>query len=92
MSEEKPLADIRNDIDEVDRKIVQLLAERWGLVRAAGVVKRDKQMAYWQKERVKEVLSSRAEWAEEHGVDVALVKDIFNLIVTSATESEQQGD
>ena len=90
MGDNEKLRDIRKDIDTNDQKIVQLLAERWTLVRAAGAIKRENDLPYWQKERVKEVLSSRAEWADELGVNVVLVKDIFQLIVTSATNSEQQ--
>jgi len=91
MNDDEKLCNIRKGIDAIDQKIVQLLAERWDLVRAAGAVKRENDLPYWQKDRVEEVLASRAEWAEQHNVEVALIKDIFKLIVTSATELEQQG-
>lgn len=74
------LQNLRNKINDVDRKLVGLLARRMELVDEVGYIKRSAQLPPLDASRWQEVLSSRKEWGSELGLDPSFIQDIFNRI------------
>lgn len=52
------IADWRKKIDEVDRKLVELLNERASAARAIGIIKRDTQAPVYEPEREREIFDN----------------------------------
>jgi chorismate mutase len=83
------LEDLRRAIDEVDRKILELVAERVRLVLQVGDVKRSRNMSVYDPERERRVLDSLAAAAQEP-LDVMTVKRIFERIIDESRRLEQR--
>src|ERR1700733_8097729 len=87
------LADIRHQIDDVDRRLVNLLGERARLV--AGVVqyKRAHHMGVVDRGREDEMLARIAELAKDEGVDPRVAQQVLRTIIDGFTllEGEELG-
>ena len=83
------LSELRAQIDDVDRRIIALLAERAGYVEAVGDLKSsdDEILA---PERQAEVYRTRREWASEAGLDSDFVERLYKMMVEHFIEQERQ--
>jgi chorismate mutase len=79
---------IRSLIDDVDRRIILDLAERFDLVEEIGRVKRDHQIPVLQLARWEDLLNEHLQHAEELGLDSQFIKRIFEIIHTRAVERQ----
>ena len=71
---------LRAQIDELDRQLLQLLAERMGVSRRIGQCKRARNMTVLQSMRYSELLESRCKQGEQCGLDAAFVGTLFEAI------------
>ena len=77
------MTEVRTGVDGVDRRIVDLLARRFAFMDAAARIKADRS-AVRDEARKTQVLAKVEAAAAEHGIDVALVRRIYeDLIETS---------
>ena len=74
------IQDIRNAIDRIDIKIIQLFAERDVYVREIVKFKADEKGIVAQ-ERKDHVIRKRREWAAEKGLDPDLFEKLFRLVI-----------
>jgi isochorismate pyruvate lyase len=74
-------------MDALDREIIALIAKRVGYVRAAARFKPSAD-AVVDHARMKAVLSTRREWAEEAGLDGATIESVYHNIVTYCVSEE----
>jgi isochorismate pyruvate lyase len=74
------MAEVRAAIDEVDQRIVTLLAERMRYIEAAARIKQDRD-AVRDEARKAEVIDHAAAVAAEAGFPPALVRKIYDLLV-----------
>lgn len=74
------LKELRLEIDEVDEKIVELLAKRMELIRKVKIIKYENKIMYFDKERYQEILRNRSKKGEELGLSPEYVRQIFNHI------------
>jgi chorismate mutase len=79
---------LRVAIDEVDRKILELMTERVRLVLAVGDVKRARQMAVYDPERERRVLERLAAQAEPP-LDGTTVRRVFERLIDEMRRLEQ---
>ncbi len=79
----------RARIDELDDRIIDLLAERMDIVREVGMVKARDHINTVQPDRVVEVRERNAERALKKGLNPNLVRKIYTLIIDEAHEVEQ---
>ena len=84
------LEDLRSNLSAIDRRLVELIAERQKIVadigrnkRAAGTGTRDYQ-------REKDVLDMGRAQAEELGVDPDLVENLLSLLIRTSLESQER--
>jgi chorismate mutase len=82
------LEELRRAIDEVDRKILQLVAERVRLVLEVGDIKRGRNLPVYDPERERRVLESLSSNAPEP-LDAATIKRIFERIIDESRRLEQ---
>jgi chorismate mutase len=82
------LDELRRAIDAVDRKILELVAERVRLVLAVGDVKRARGLAVYDPERERRVLEALAELAPQP-LDATTVKRIFERLIDESRRLEQ---
>jgi chorismate mutase len=82
------LEELRRAIDEVDKKILDLVAERVRLVLRVGDVKRERQMPVYDPERERKILDRLASQAPAP-LDGTTVRRIFERLIDEARRLEQ---
>ena len=82
------LDSLRSSIDDVDRKILELMTERVRLVLAVGDVKRALQMPVYDPERERRVLDRLASLAEPP-LDGPTVRRVFERLIDEMRRLEQ---
>jgi len=71
----------RSLIDDVDREIVALLAQRMGIVRRLTSIKASLGRPVYDAEREAALLAARRAWAEDHDLDPRAVARIFEAVL-----------
>jgi chorismate mutase/prephenate dehydratase len=84
----RDLAEIRAELDVVDRDLVALLARRFALVEAVGAAKGDTDTPIRDLDRERAVLSKVAAFASEQGVSPDLVRRVFREIIGHAVDRQ----
>lgn len=74
------LSQIREQIDQVDREMLEALATRMNLVERIGDYKKENNVAIFQISRWKEVFRSRPQWGEALNLEPEFVMEIFRQI------------
>ena len=88
MSTNDDLAALRSEIDEIDRGIVELLARRLEVCRRVADVKSKNATSIIQPERVRQVLTSRRQWAIDEGIDADFAEQIFRTLLSETHRIE----
>jgi len=80
----------RTEIDEIDTKIVELLAKRLEICKKLGKYKKKNNVPIQNKEREKQIIKDRAKKLKELGFDdEKFVQDLFELIMKKAREVQK---
>ena len=77
----RELPELRVHIDEIDKAIVQLLADRMNVCREVAEIKEQTGATVIQPQRVRDVLSSRRQWAIDAGVDADFAEQLFRTLL-----------
>jgi chorismate mutase len=77
---QNPLDEIRQQIDEVDRALLEVLSRRMHLVEKIGAYKKENNVAAFQLERWQEILGSRPNWAKAFQLNPDVVAELFRII------------
>jgi len=85
-----PLSKLRDKIDAVDQQIIDLLAERLGLVGEVGEVKTEHGLPIYVPEREAAMLAKRRAEAESKGVPADLIEDILRRTMRESYASENE--
>ena len=85
MSRAKALNDVelnwlRAEIDELDDRLWQTLAERMDVSRRIGEWKKANHVPALQPMRYRQILAQRKQWAQKNGIDAAFIEQLFDLI------------
>jgi isochorismate pyruvate lyase len=75
------IEDVRRSIDALDREIVALIGERSRYVEAAAKFKAD-EAGVRAPERQRAMLEERRRWAEEEGLSLEVIEDLFRRLVS----------
>ncbi|MQW38868.1 chorismate mutase [Lactococcus hircilactis] len=84
----KNLAEVRENIDRIDRELVKLLGERAVFVGEAAAFKTDT-ASVQAPQRVEAVIAKVRALAEENQTDPALIEKIYRAMISAFTEAEQ---
>jgi isochorismate pyruvate lyase len=74
------MADVREAIDDLDRRIVPLLAERSGYVARAGQLKTERAQVV-DPARIEDVVAKALVLAEQAGMDPSLAESIYRAMI-----------
>ena len=86
----KNIQNLRKKIDEIDKKILYLLKERFSIIRHIGLIKKKNDMPVKDEERIKEIYRKRLQIAKKYDIPKRLVKEIYkNLIHYSMGEEKK---
>ena len=81
------MADVRKEIDRVDRLIVPLLLERIQLIAQAGHIKTDRE-AVRDEWRIEDVVSKVKAEADSRGGDLGYIEDIYRHLIDYSINHE----
>lgn len=79
----------RNEIDAVDRQLIDLLAKRRAITKRVGEIKSEVGMPIFAPEREAALFQARRIEAEEKGVPADLVEDILRRIMQDSYKSQE---
>lgn len=90
----RTMAEIRENIDRIDRALMQLFAERWTFIGRAAEIKAGLGLKADIPARVDEVRTNARENARQHGLDEAFYDDLWNRLIqhSIAYEAERLGE
>ncbi|MBE9011267.1 isochorismate lyase [Pseudanabaenaceae cyanobacterium LEGE 13415] len=83
------MADIRAEIDCLDRQVVALLGQRFTYVRAASKFKTS-EAAVRAPERFQTMLQQRRTWAEEEGLNADAIEKMYRDLVNHFIDEEMK--
>jgi 3-deoxy-7-phosphoheptulonate synthase len=84
------LDEIRRRIENVDQKIITLLASRMNLIPSLVEFKKEKQLQIHQPEREKEILEKYSLLANNYNLNHEMVQKIFELIITESRNAQKK--
>ncbi len=84
----RDLGELRNQIDQIDAAILALLAQRLDVCREVATVKAGTAATVIQPARVREVLTSRRQWAIDDRVDPDFAEQLFRIILAETHRIE----
>ncbi len=85
----RELARLREEIEQIDRQIIELVVQRARLAEEAGTAKRVAGLPLLDPVREARVMETAAEHARQAGIPDADVKQIFRLLITIARKSQE---
>lgn len=71
---------IRQVIDTLDAELIDILGRRMDLVRKLADIKLELNLPVFQQERFREIIVSRAEWGEKHGLQKNDMLKLFEFV------------
>lgn len=85
------LAVLRNRIDELDRQLVEVLAQRLEVCNEVAHLKEKSDTPIIQPQRVRDVLTSRRQWAIDRSVDPDFIEQIMRVVLAETHRIEVAG-
>lgn len=79
----------REEIDDIDRRILALLGRRDEVIREVAAFKRRSGIPGMQRERIERQLAARRAWAEQEGLDPDFIADWFDRLIAHHSAVEQ---
>lgn len=83
------LAEIRAEIDRLDRQVIALLGQRFAYVKAAAKFKTSEECIR-AANRFKALLEQRRAWAAEEGLNPAAIEELYRNLVNHFIAAELQ--
>lgn len=85
------LPELRARIDELDQQLVQVLAERLAICEEVAKVKEGSGTPVIQPARVRDVITSRRQWAIDKGIDPDFAEQVFRVLLAETHRIEVAG-
>jgi len=86
------LNDLRKQIDDIDAALIELLAQRMEVCREVADIKSQNNTAVIQPQRVREVLTTRRQWAIDNDVDPDFAEQLFRILLSETHRIEVAHD
>lgn len=84
------LEELRSEIDQLDEKLIEVLAERFNVSRRVGELKRSNVLPPRDEEREQRQLRRVRDLAQAHGVPPELAGAVLRLIVDTVVVQHQE--
>lgn len=79
--------DVRNDVDQLDKIIVELLAKRQSYMDAAARIKANRNLVR-DEARIEDVVNKVKATAELHGLNNSIIEPVYRLLIEKCIEYE----
>jgi len=86
----KTIKKLREQIDEIDKKLLKILSERFRVTQRVGEYKKRHKLPALDKKREKEIFQKRELLAKKLNLDPLLVKQIFTLIIENVKKRHRE--
>lgn len=86
----KNLEELRQILDEIDSKLIELLGKRTDVVREIGAFKKVNGIGLVNEERKKRVLETRKKLGEKYNLDGEFMGKLYKLIHDYSVEVERE--
>ena len=84
------LLEVRKKIDHLDKKLINLLAERFALTHQVGVLKATKELDAVDAEREAQKLAELTDLCKQHDLNPQLVTELFTKIMEEVVRNHNQ--
>ena len=81
------MAEVRREIDRIDRELVKLLAERQSYIEQAGTIKGERS-AVRDEARIEDVVAKVLAEADRAGLSRAIAEPLWRLLIEKSIEHE----
>ncbi len=79
----------RQEIDECDQALIEVLARRFGIVRKVGEMKIDASMEAIQPARAQAVKDAAVRMGQDQGLDPDFMRRVYEVLIDHAHDIEQ---
>jgi len=86
------IKNLRNDIDKLDRDILNILKRRIHNIEKIGKIKKTKGTEIFDKQREKEILSNLLEYGKDLGIDDNLIISLWQHIIDHSHKVQNDCD
>ncbi len=80
---------LREQIDQIDRELFEIFAQRMAVVEEIGMYKKRNNVTVFQKSRWKEISETRKQWAVELGLNEDFMADLYKLVHNAAIRRQE---
>lgn len=84
------LEEMRDQIDEADRDIIEAIARRMNLVEKVGEFKKDNNVTIFQVDRWNEIYRTRADWGQNVNLDREFIEETYKLIHIASIKKQTE--
>lgn len=84
------IAEVRDEIDRIDRNIISLIAERFGYVREVVKYKENTPAGIEATDRRQAVIASRRQWAREAGLNPDVIENLYSTLIEYFIDEEKK--
>ena len=81
------MSEVRAGVDEVDRQLVRLMAQRQAYMAAAARIKQSREKVYDQ-DRIDEVLAKVSNTAQKVGLSQNIAENVWKVLIRKSIEFE----
>jgi len=82
------LEQLRGEIDDIDREIIEAIATRMRIIEKIGDYKKDNNVTVFQLERWKEILKTRPEWGKTMLLDKNFIEEMYKVIHAESIKTQ----
>lgn len=83
------LAKLREQIDDIDKRVLELFAKRQVVVKQIGRLKKEHNLSVIDLRREQQKIEQLGKLALENNIDVSFVKNIWQMIFSEARKLQQ---
>lgn len=80
----------RNQIDKLDKKLIEILSKRFEIAKKVGVYKKENNIPVLDKSREKDLLDTKEKLAKGAGIDGKFISGIFKLIIKESRKKQNE--
>ncbi len=87
MTKCETMADVRREVDRLDRELVALMTERQAMMNEAGRIKATRDLVR-DEERIEQVVANVLRESEKTGLSPAIAEPVWRLLIEKSIEHE----
>ena len=82
------LEQLRDEIDDIDREIIEAIGTRMRIIEKIGDYKKDNNVTVFQLERWKEILETRPHWGKAKLLDKNFIEELYKVIHSESIKTQ----